>query len=254
MTTQETALCELLARGRDLSILREIISFATERLMELEVGGLTGASNRERSPDRREGEGGSLPASRFLDQPALEDSSLALGWQREEEEEEVEFHGCGDCVCAPPCVDGSARRGQAAEHVLLQAFVAKSVGEAFHESVLLGLARGDVVLGDAKFLQPVQRRVRGQLGAVVPHHQRRAAGFSRAQLARPRAEKGADRVQVLSEQPGSGNTPADWTLKAGGRIRCQPRRRKASASRQSCRGTKCALPRGPQIGQHHRTM
>ena len=82
MTTQETALCELLARGRDLSILREIISFATERLMELEVGGLTGAANRERSPDRREGEGGSLPASRFLDQPALEDSSLALGWQR----------------------------------------------------------------------------------------------------------------------------------------------------------------------------
>ena len=52
MTDQETALRELLAKGTDASVLREMIGFAAERLMELEVGGLTGAALGERSPDR----------------------------------------------------------------------------------------------------------------------------------------------------------------------------------------------------------
>ncbi len=52
MTDQETALRELLAKGTDASVLREMIGFAAERLMALEVGGLTGAGHGERSPDR----------------------------------------------------------------------------------------------------------------------------------------------------------------------------------------------------------
>ena len=52
MTEQETALRELLAKGTDASFLREMIGFAAERLMELEVGGMTGAAHGERSPDR----------------------------------------------------------------------------------------------------------------------------------------------------------------------------------------------------------
>jgi hypothetical protein len=52
MTEQETALRELLAKGTDASFLREMIGFAAERLMELEVGALPGAAHGERSPDR----------------------------------------------------------------------------------------------------------------------------------------------------------------------------------------------------------
>ena len=52
MTDDETALRALLAKGTDASVLREMIGFAAERLMELEVGGLTGAAHGERSPER----------------------------------------------------------------------------------------------------------------------------------------------------------------------------------------------------------
>jgi transposase len=52
MTDQETAVRELLAKGTDASLLREMIGFAAERLMELEIGGMTGAAYSERSPDR----------------------------------------------------------------------------------------------------------------------------------------------------------------------------------------------------------
>ena len=52
MTDTETALRELLAKGTDASLLREMIGFAAERLMKLEVGGLAGAAHGERSPDR----------------------------------------------------------------------------------------------------------------------------------------------------------------------------------------------------------
>ncbi len=43
---------ELLAKGSDAGLLREMIAFAAERLMELEVGAATGAAHGERSPDR----------------------------------------------------------------------------------------------------------------------------------------------------------------------------------------------------------
>ncbi|MFC7555237.1 IS256 family transposase [Pseudoroseomonas wenyumeiae] len=52
MTDDKTALRELLEKGSDASFLREMIGFAAQRLMELEVGELTGAAPGERSPDR----------------------------------------------------------------------------------------------------------------------------------------------------------------------------------------------------------
>ena len=52
MTDEQTALREMLAKGSDASFLREMTGFAAERLMELEVGGLSGAAHGERSQDR----------------------------------------------------------------------------------------------------------------------------------------------------------------------------------------------------------
>jgi hypothetical protein len=46
------ALRSMLEKGADVELLREMIGFAVERLMELEVVALTGASHGERSPDR----------------------------------------------------------------------------------------------------------------------------------------------------------------------------------------------------------
>jgi putative transposase len=53
MTDRETALRELLAKGSDASLLREMIGFAAQRLMELETETLTGAAHGERSVERR---------------------------------------------------------------------------------------------------------------------------------------------------------------------------------------------------------
>ena len=53
MTDDKDALRELLAKGSDASLLREMIGFAAQRLMELETEALTGAAHGERSPDRR---------------------------------------------------------------------------------------------------------------------------------------------------------------------------------------------------------
>ena len=52
MTDDTMALRGLLEKSADASFLREMIGFAAERLMELEVGGLTGAAWGEKSPDR----------------------------------------------------------------------------------------------------------------------------------------------------------------------------------------------------------
>jgi len=52
MTEDMIALRGLMEKSADADILREMIGFAAERLMELEVGGLTGAAHGEKSPDR----------------------------------------------------------------------------------------------------------------------------------------------------------------------------------------------------------
>jgi putative transposase len=52
MTDARIALRELLEKGSDATFLREMIGFAAQRLMELEVGEVTGAAHGERSPDR----------------------------------------------------------------------------------------------------------------------------------------------------------------------------------------------------------
>ena len=52
MTDDNIALRELLEKSSDADLLREMIGFAAERLMELEVQGLTGAGYGERSLDR----------------------------------------------------------------------------------------------------------------------------------------------------------------------------------------------------------
>ena len=46
------ALRGLMEKSADSDLLREMIGFAAQRLMELEVGGLTGAAHGEKSAER----------------------------------------------------------------------------------------------------------------------------------------------------------------------------------------------------------
>ncbi len=52
MTDEMMNLRALLEKSADTDLLREMIGFTAQRLMELEVEGLTGAAHGERSPDR----------------------------------------------------------------------------------------------------------------------------------------------------------------------------------------------------------
>src|SRR5215204_1725247 len=52
MTDEMMNLRMLVEKASDADILREMISFAAERLMEIEVGALTGAGHGEKSPSR----------------------------------------------------------------------------------------------------------------------------------------------------------------------------------------------------------
>src|SRR5260370_17047794 len=52
MTDEMMSLRTLLEKSSDADLLREMVGFAAQRLMELEVENLTGAAHRERSPER----------------------------------------------------------------------------------------------------------------------------------------------------------------------------------------------------------
>ena len=52
MTDEMMSLRTLLEKSSDAELLREMVGFAAQRLMELEVESLTGAGHGERSPDR----------------------------------------------------------------------------------------------------------------------------------------------------------------------------------------------------------
>ncbi len=52
MTDDKIALRQMLEKGSDATFLREMIGLAAQRLMELDVGEVTGAAHGERSPDR----------------------------------------------------------------------------------------------------------------------------------------------------------------------------------------------------------
>jgi transposase-like protein len=52
MTDERMALLELIEKGADADLVRELLAFAGERLMTAEVDQLTGAAAGVRSPDR----------------------------------------------------------------------------------------------------------------------------------------------------------------------------------------------------------
>jgi hypothetical protein len=52
MTNDRMALIELIEKGADGDLVRELLAFAAERMMELEVEARTGAPAGARSPDR----------------------------------------------------------------------------------------------------------------------------------------------------------------------------------------------------------
>ena len=52
MTDEMMALRGLMEKSADIDLLRDMIGFAAERLLELEVGGLTGAAHGDQSAER----------------------------------------------------------------------------------------------------------------------------------------------------------------------------------------------------------
>ncbi len=52
MTDDRMALIELIEKGADSDLVRELLAFAADRMMELEVEARTGALAGVRSPDR----------------------------------------------------------------------------------------------------------------------------------------------------------------------------------------------------------
>ena len=53
MTIDRVAMKELLEKGSDQDLLREMLAFVAARMMDVEVESLTGAAHGERSAERR---------------------------------------------------------------------------------------------------------------------------------------------------------------------------------------------------------
>ena len=84
-------------------------------------------------------------------------------------------------VVAPPCFDRFSCMSEAAEEMLIEAFVSQPAVEAFDEPVLHGLARLNVMPFDLALLLLLKNGVRCQLRAVVADdHARVAAPFGDA--------------------------------------------------------------------------
>ena len=64
MTNERMALLELIEKGADADLIRELLAYASERLMATEVDQLTGAVAGARSPERRPASAGSSWPSR----------------------------------------------------------------------------------------------------------------------------------------------------------------------------------------------
>src|SRR5947209_12854772 len=79
-------------------------------------------------------------------------------------------------VVDPPSLNDLASSVQAAEQVLVEAFVAEATIEALDEAILHRLARSNVVPFNGVILLPLQDRSGGQLRAIVANdHQRPSA-------------------------------------------------------------------------------
>lgn len=72
-------------------------------------------------------------------------------------------------VVVPPAREHLAGVGKAVEHLLIEALVTELAVEALDEAVLLGLARRDVMPGDAGLVLLFQNSPAGQLCAIVRH-------------------------------------------------------------------------------------
>ena len=78
-------------------------------------------------------------------------------------------------VVAPPCFDGFAGVGEAAEEVLIETFISQSVIEALDKAILHGLACLNVMPLNTALLLPLKDGARRQLRAVVADHHARVA-------------------------------------------------------------------------------
>lgn len=74
MTTDTMNFRDLVEKAPDADLLREMIGFAAERLMELEVGAVTGAAYGEKDPARR-----AHPARHVAHQHALPRGGGGIG-------------------------------------------------------------------------------------------------------------------------------------------------------------------------------
>ena len=76
-------------------------------------------------------------------------------------------------VVGAPCRDDAAGMAQGREQVFVEALLAHPPVEAFHQTILHGLAWCDVMPTNFAVFLPFEYRVGCQLGAVVRDHQAR---------------------------------------------------------------------------------